>query len=202
MKASRVVEEVFPFAHYRIRARRQRMRCEAADILAEDTFAGYRSLTPEQAAERLKQEHARAVALDDKTFKLTLSLTLGLTLAGSVAALLVKGVADPCIQAAAAALVGLSLFYVLSAGFIAIGALKTLPSYGFGTRFVLRQSSGTTEATADALARQEVMNTIRHLRNETAYQALRNGLILLFGSFLVFYGQLAFQNLCPRSPLP
>ena len=83
----------------------------------------------------------------------------------------------------------LGLFYLLVASYMALGALRTLPKYGYGTEFILKKSQGSTqevEILADALARQECMNIIRHLRNETAYQALRNGFYLLSTWILIF----------------
>ncbi|HEV2899548.1 MAG TPA: hypothetical protein VGX71_17285 [Pseudaminobacter sp.] len=87
----------------------------------------------------------------------------------------------------------MALFYVLSSGFVALGAVRTLPSFGYGTQFLLQLQAGAPNAIADALARQELMNNIRHLRNETAYQALRNGLILLFAALLLFATMLAYE---------
>ena len=92
-------------------------------------------------------------------------------------------------------IIGLGLFYVLAAGFVALGALRTLPSYGYGTQFMLQQQGNTQTILADALARQETMNIIRHLGNETAYQALRNGLLLLFVGILIFAATLTYQSL-------
>ncbi|MFN3627700.1 MAG: hypothetical protein ACK4S3_07450 [Parvibaculum sp.] len=193
----RLVEELFPFPHYFVRARRQRRRCECPDILKKPDFKDYPTLSAEQLNERLKEERVRASALDDKTFKLTLSLSVGLTVLSSTAAFLIRAVTSPSIQATLTIAIGMALFYVLSAGFVALGALRTLPSYGYGTYFLLQQQSGTPNVVADALARQERMNNIRHLRNETAYQALRNGLILLFVALLVFAATLVYQDLCP-----
>ena len=78
-----------------------------------------------------------------------------------------------------------------------ICALRTLPSYGYGTRFLLDQSVDPPQILADALARQETMNVVRHLRNEAAYQAMRNGLLFLFAGIMVFAGTLAYEALCP-----
>jgi len=136
--------------------------------------------------------------MDDRTFKLTLSLSIGLTILGSTAAFLVKAVQSTIIQSTLTIVIGVGLFYVLAAGFIALGALRTFPTFGFGTQFILRQGN-TPNALADALARQEVMNIIRHLRNETAYQSLRNGLFLLFAGILIFAATLAYQFLCPAA---
>jgi hypothetical protein len=197
MSLPRLLEELCPFPYYLARARRQRRRTESPDILKEPAYAEYGSLPAEQLTERLKEERARAAALDDKTFKLTLSLSVGLTVLGSTAAVLVRAVSAPTIQALLTFIIGVAMFYVLSAGFVAIGALRTLPSFGYGTAFLLQQQTGAPNAIADALARQEIMNSIRHLRNETAYQAVRNGLILLFVGILLFAATLAYQSLCP-----
>lgn len=194
---SRFTEELFPFPHYLVRARRQRRRCKSPDILKENGFAAYPTLSAEQLIERLKEEHERASKLDDKTFKLTLSFSVGLTVLGSTAAFLTRAVISPSVQATLITVIGLALFFVLSAGFIALGALRTLPSYGYGTGFALQQQASEPVAIAGALARQELMNDIRHLRNETAYQALRNGLILLFAGLLLFAAVLAYQFVCP-----
>lgn len=190
---ARLVEEIFPFLPYLTRARQLQQRRECRDILKQRAFVDYVSLSVEQLNERLKEERARASALDDKTFKLTLSLSVGLTVLGITATFLIKLVASPSFQVLLTVIIGVVLFYVLSAGFVALGALRTLPSYGYGTEFLLQQRVGTLNVIAEALARQELMNTIRHLRNETAYQALRNGLILLFGSLLLFAATLAYQ---------
>jgi len=130
--------------------------------------------------------------MDEKTFKLTLSLSVGLTVLGSTAIPLVKAVPSEAVQTTLTAIIGLGLFYVLAAGFVALGALRTFPSYGRGTQFLLQQKGNVQNVLADALARQETMNIIRHLRNETAYQALRNGLSLLFVGTLIFAAMLAY----------
>jgi hypothetical protein len=193
---SRIAEEIFPFGHYWMRSRRVRKRAESEAILDEAAFAGYAALSVEQLDTRLAEERARASALDEKTFKLTLALTAGLTVTGSVAALLVRSLEAAAAQLAVGGLIGLALFYVLSAGFVAIGALRTLPSHGYGTRFLLQRQGEPGPRLSEALARQETMNTVRHLRNETAYQALRNGLVVLFAALLLFAGIAVEQAVC------
>ena len=196
MWLSRIAEELFPFPHYLVHKRWQRRRYESDGILDDPAFSGYGSLSAAQLTDRLKEERQRASAMDDKTFKFTLSLSVGLTILGSTAAFLVKAVSSAAIQTTLAIIIGLGLFYVLAAGFVALGALRTYPSYGFGTQFLLQQQGNAQNAMADALARQETINNIRHLRNEAAYQALRNGLFLLFAAILIFAATLAYQSLC------
>ena len=83
-------------------------------------------------------------------------------------------------------LIVLGLFYVIASGYIALGALKTLPSYGFGTSILLVKPKQLQQVLAESLARVESINLVRHLRNEAAYQSLRNGFILLFSAAAVF----------------
>ncbi len=196
---SRIAEELFPFAHYLVRQKRLRRQSESEDILNEQQFAGYSALSAQQLTQRLDEERQRASAMDEKTFKLTLSLSVGLTVLGSTAAFLVKAVSSAAVQTTLTIIIGLGLFYVLAAGFVALGALRTFPSYGYGTQFLLQQQGNAQNVLADALARQETMNNIRHLRNETAYQALRNGLFLLFVGILIFAAMLAYQSFCPSA---
>lgn len=197
MFLSRFAEEMFPFCHYFLRAHKKIKLSNSEDILLDKNFAGYGNLVHDQLVDRLKEERTRASQLDDKTFKLTLSLSFGLTVLGSTTAFLTKAVASHMAQIALAFLVGGTLFYVLMAGFVALGALKTLPSFGYGTAFLIQLQTCTADKIADALARQETMNLVRHLRNETAYMALRNGLILLFIGLSIFAATIAFETFYP-----
>lgn len=200
MCLSRAAEELFIFPHYFRNVMRLQRRSESADILSRPEFANYSTLTADELDERLRQEHSRASMLDDKTFKLTISLSVGLTVLGSVAALVIKAVAQPLVHLLLAAIVCVALVYLLLAGFVALGALRTRRTYGYGTHFLLlRRQSDAPNVAADALARQELVNTIRHLRNEAAYQALRNGLFLLFAGLLLFALAIGYQTLFPTT---
>ena len=189
MCISRIFEEVFPFFSYRRNRSRLEKRCACPNILSLEMFVDYKKLSPEQLTRRLDDEHQRASAMDEKTFKMTLSLSVGLTILGFTTAFLTKSEFDGTILIVLLIPVVLGLFYLLVAGYMALGALRTLPKYGYGTEFILKKSQENTrevEILANALACQECMNTIRHLRNETAYQALRNGFCLLSTWILIF----------------
>ena len=194
---SRIAEELFPFIYCLVHSRRLLRRCVVKNILNYKDFSDYETLSKNQLKHRLNEEHQRASTLDEKTFKLTLSLTVALTVLGSIAALVIKVISSATVQVTLTMLFGFGLFYALAAGLTAIGALRTQPSYGNGTRFLLEQQreQGSQRVLADALARQETMNIVRHLRNETAYQALRNGLLMLFAGILIFSVTLTYQSL-------
>lgn len=200
MCLNRLLEELFPFVYYLPRSRRQRRRCDSEDILGESAFANYEQLATEQLTLRLEEERERASNMDEKTFKLTLSLSVGLTVLGSIATFLVKAISFVTVQIVLTIIIGLGLFYILAAGVIALGALRTLPSYGYGTQFLMQKQQGNKQKVlAEALAKQETMNMVRHLRNETSYQALRNGLWLLFAGAMFFSVTLVYQSLWPTS---
>lgn len=195
---SRIFEEVIPFIPYLVRSRRKRRQAECKNILNKKNFAEYRELSEQQILCRLTEERLRASAMDEKTFKLSLSLSVGLTFLGLAATLLIKAIGYVTVQIILTSFIGLGVLYVLIAGSVAVGALRTLPSYGYGTGFLLQHQRQPQECLlAEALARQETMNIIRHLRNETAYQALRNGLLLLVVGILVFLISFAYQLFYP-----
>ena len=192
---SRITEELFPFPHYFLRSRRKKkLLCDCKDILDENSFSSYKTLSVQQLKNRLKDEHQRASFMDEKTFKLTLALTVGLTVLGITSIYLNTDIPYAVVQKVFAVPISLGLFYVLAAGFLALGALRTRPMYGYGTKFVLKLQQQTNEQAtlADALARQETMNLIRHLQNETVYQSLRNGLLLLFLAIFIIFFTLLF----------
>ena len=193
MSLSTIFEEVCPFVHYVFRCRRLRRRAEAVDILDNPGFAKYGKLSRDELTERLGEEHTRARILDEKTFKLTLSFSVGLTIVGLATSSLIDSVSGETLQVILASFLGLGTLFVLAAAFLALGALRTLPAYGYGTGFLLtlQQTENRHKVLADALARQEAMNTVRHLRNEAAYQALRNGLVLVVCGLCVFLFTLA-----------
>lgn len=67
--------------------------------------------------------------------------------------------------------------FALLSGLIAVRALTTLPTYGYGTSFTAKAADKLV--VARALMAQEIINTLRQVRNEAAYQCLRNALCCL-----------------------
>ena len=184
---SRVLQEVFPLFFYWRNVKKLRRLIAAEDLLQQKfSYAAYVSLSSEILLERLEEERTRAAALDDKTFKMTLSLTVGLTVVSTVYALLLATISSSWIARVLGFSVWLALLYIFSAGFLALGALRTQPSFGYGTEMRKLAIARNKTLYADALVRQELSNDLRHLRNEASYQLLRNGLVLLFLSLTVF----------------
>ena len=192
MCISRIAEEIFPFGHYVLRSRRKKQQCVKKNPLQELQCTDYATVPVDGLKQRLSDEHQRASSMDEKTFRLTLSLSVGLTVLGSTAAFLTNMISSGTIQTISTIAIGCGVLYVLAAGFVALGALRTLPTYGYGTKFLL-QCQNDQRALAEALACQEAMNIIRQLRNETAYQALRNGLCLVYAGIMIIASMLAYR---------
>lgn len=182
-----VEEKVFPFFPYWRNVHKLRGLISATDLFQrKPSYETYTYLSAEQLVERLAEERARAVALDDKTFKMTLSLSLALTVVGTAYAVLLTAILKPWIGQVLVILVWSAIFYIFSAGFLALGALKTQQLFMYGTEAKRYPAAEHKTRYADALARQELANGERHLRNEASYQCLWNGFLLLFVSLAVF----------------
>lgn len=192
------VEEILPFLHYVRRKKCAMLRAKCKRILEKHQFAQYASISTDDLLKRLCEERQRATAIDEKTFKMTFSISVGLTILGSTSAFLVDQILLPQVRIAFISLIVLGLFYVIASGFIALGALKTLPSYGYGTNILLIKPEKLQQVLAESLARAESINLVRHLRNETAYQSLRNGFILLFSAATTFTLFIGIQTFSPE----
>ena len=189
-----VAEEIFPFFHYVSRKASTYRQARSERILDEQEYVQYPTLSTNKLLERLREERQRASAIDEKTFKMTLSLSVGLTILGSTSAVFVNHVSLYEARIVLVALIILGIFYALASGYIALGALRTLPSYGYGTQHLLLDPEQQHRILAECLARSESINLVRQLRNEAAYQSLRNGLILLFFAAAVFATFIGLQT--------
>lgn len=151
---SRVIEEVVPFFHYMHYRRRFLKEASAADETG--AAASYEKLSEGELKSLLKDERARGASVDEKTFKLTLSLTFALTIMGTVSATLLNGSDVLLLRSVAGTLLALVVFYALGAGFVALGAMRTLPSHGLGAYPDLKDKPGARrEFLATSLARNE-----------------------------------------------
>lgn len=191
---ARIAEELFPFAYYLRNSLRLKARSELPDILQHEGFGQHDRLSLDELDRRLTEEHERASVLDDKTLKVTLFLSagfsvlgLGLTVIGSSISLPLKTAAPQVGSILFTLLFGVSVVYFLLASWLALGAVRTYPRFGFGTQYLLaRQRSNSAALAAEQLARQETLNVLRHCRNEAVFQTVRNGLILLLVGILAF----------------
>lgn len=195
----RLVEEIVPFIFYFVRSHRQKQRSESEEILSEREFKNYIDLSENNIKERLKEEHQRASTIDEKTSKLTISFSVALTFVGAAIVFLKNTVSPVAMQADLSVLVNflifLGLFYSTMAGLMALGALRTAPRHGYGTPLFLEQETHRRKKLAESLARQEIINIVPQMRNEAAFQSLRNGLLLFIVVIVMFTGVFVFRLL-------
>ena len=199
MRIPRFIEEPFPFVSYLVYSHCQRKRSESGEILSEKEFANYIDLPEKKIEERLKEEHQRASTIDEKTSKLTLSFSIALTFVGAAIVFLKTTVFPVAMETKFSVLMNclicFGLFYCVIAGLVALGALRTERLHGYGTPLLLKQDRPMNEKLAESLARQEIVNIVRHLRNEAAFQSLRNGLLLFIVAIVMFTGVFVFRLL-------
>ena len=135
----------------------------------------------------MTQEHERGCALDEKAVKLTLSIAgglsvlgLGLTVLGTTTSALdhAKTLAGSSYYVTPP--VAVSILHFIEASGMALGALRPQPRHGFGTQYLVALRRNDRRVTqADQLARQEIRNSIRQMRNDAVFQTVRNGMIVL-----------------------
>lgn len=192
IKVERVFEELFPFFYFYYISNKLLHKLHTAD---PNTTIEYLKLTNNQIENRLKDEHDRAQKIDEKTSKFTLGLSVSLTIISTMASGVVNFLPKNNLNEVIAFIFGLSSLYMVTGGLLALGALKTLPKFGYGTHFEINKNSNTL---VSALIGQEKVNILRHIRNELSFMSLRNGFLLIFISLLlcafVFYKQIVPLN--------
>ena len=192
---SRLLEELLPFGAY-LRNRRHLQKLLTGDF-PEELVAEYRIVPQGELADRLKEEHERARNLDEKTTKMTLAFGLALPILGAAAIL----TAHLSKYFALTETIGVvvSVIYILIGGLLALSGLRVAQTFGYGTKFRAEKKSAgdPLQYLVEQLLRQETQNTIRQIRNEAAFQCLRNG-FGAFGVSLLFY-ILALYSAQPRA---
>ncbi len=168
----------------------------------------YSSLSVDNLVERIQEEHERAVKIDDKTSKFTLGLSVSLTVLAAASGSFVKFIPKNDYASIVSITCGIASIYMLLAGITALGALKTLPTYGYGTHHLINTNKDGVSYLSEALYAQERMNIIRQLRNESAYQSLRNGFFMLLFALSISVALLSdakgkpkVNNVVPTSPV-
>jgi len=175
----RVFEELLPFLTF-IENKRNIMAKVNNEDAMESTVVRYKKLTADNLSSRIAEEHKRAINIDEKTSKFTLGLSVSLTVLAAASSSFVKFLPNSEHITTISVICGGAALYMLAAGIIALGSLKTLPTYGYGTEHEIFLKERGVSYLAEALCAQEFMNNVRQLRNEVAYQSLRNGFFMLF----------------------
>lgn len=176
--AYRAFEEALPLFAF-LRNKSKIMRDVKNEAQVAEKSRRYTALDEKCLKKRIAEEHERAVKIDEKTSKFTLGLSVSLTVLAAASGASAKLIPANPYAGIFSIACGIASIYMLLAGVTALGALKTLAVYGYGTEYALKQKDGGVSYLGQALYAQERMNVVRHLRNESAYQSLRNGFLIL-----------------------
>lgn len=167
----------FPFIY--LYGLEKRKYSDATNYLSESSAFFY-ELDKTVVESRLKEEHSRSKLIDDKTSKFNLGLSLCLTIIGVAATTIAKLLPDHELKPVIIAFLSISSLYMLVGGLVSLSAFKLMPTYGYGSRFEYLKSKNERVESIKALIGQENVNLIKQIRNEVAYQCLRNGFVMLF----------------------
>lgn len=172
-----ILRVLFPFIYlYRLEKRKL---TDATNYMSEGQAFFY-ELDKATVDSRLKEEHSRSKQIDDKTSKFNLGLSLCLTIIGVAATTIAKLLPDHELKPIIIAFLSISSLYMLIGGLVSLSAFKLMPTYGYGSRYEYLKASNERVEGIKALIGQENVNLIKQVRNEVAYQCLRNGFVMLF----------------------
>lgn len=195
---SRFIEELFPlFMYFRNKNKILLEINSNENLRSSKIFDEYDKLDETDLLKRLTEEHTRANLLDDKTSKLTLSISFGFTIIGVISSILTQNISIGLLQFIVIVLTTLTIIYSLFCSIVSIGALHTLPFYGYGTEFLI-QSKLSKSYIVLALLCQEKMNIIRQMRNEVAFMFIRNSFIcfiIIVIIYTTYFFYIHFQNI-------
>ena len=195
----RILEEVIPIATFVPRKRRKLKAAQADEEPAN--AARYCEIDVEELSALLDDDRGRAATVDEKSFKLSLSLSVALTVLGTLSPILFDRITSRWLLIVCGVFILASVFNALVGGFIALGAMDTLPSYGRGPLGIPKGASGARRRLlASSLARNELVGIARQLRNSATYQHLRNGLICLSAALCAYVFGLATGGAVLKPP--
>ena len=177
-------EELFPSVKYFFNRRKLSKKIEGKNF-ENSLIDSYIQLDTTTLKNRLSEEHTRGVKIDEKTFKFTLGLSVSLTIIAAASGSFAKFFSGQDYSSLITIICGVSALYMLSAGIVSLGAIKTLPTFGYGTHHEIELKNKGDDYLVIALISQEKVNIIRQLRNEAAFQSLRNGFVILFLALLL-----------------
>ena len=182
----RVITEIFPYVIYN-KLKKKMSRLEGNDeILKKPEYSRFIELDTDKLCKRLDDEDQRASAINEKTYKMALTLSVAMTIIGYSLTEVSDKIQHPVVEFIFFGLIVIGIFYSLVSAVIALGALRTEPYYGNTTQLLLEPNVERQRLLADCLARTEVRNLRRQHRNEATYMGLRNGNVLFLTALVLF----------------
>ena len=164
-------------------------------------YGEYAMLERNELMTRLREEHAHAEKLDEKTIRLLAIPTLGLALLGLAGPAIVGDLSPVWLRYLVVAFGILAGAFLLDAAYLSLNSMRVQILFGFGSRFLLDLHNADTEFwrqryLAKDLWSQEKMNHRRSIRNEAVYMTLRNGFLSISIAVAFAVGGLIAEHIC------
>lgn len=188
---------VLPIIPYCRKQRCQQHLLHDEEILNRKEYSQFTKIALGDLQMRLNQEDERASAINEKTYKMGLSLSLALTIIGYAFTELPDQISYSVAKIFISTSIIVGVLYFVLAGLTALGAIRTEPTYGSTTQILLLGKKKKQQCLAKCLAQSEVMNSIRHLRNEAVFQNLRIGHYLFLSAIVLFISSRIFEFIYP-----
>ena len=143
-------------------------------------FDDIRALDTDQLTKYLETEWTRAKELDEKLTKLTVALSVAVTVGGVASKTIFDGLAATPAKTVIAVLLFVSMSMFLCGALIGFSGLRPKPRYGYGAGYLRIIARGGNEA-ADEIRKAasgfQIMNIIRSNEASTAIKLIRNGVV-------------------------
>ena len=195
----RLLEEVFPFAIYYIRASRLERKAMRGDIVnANARYETWMKLPLETLDKLIEKEQSRSKAIEDKTSKMTAIFAVALTIGSTFSTALASNITGGD-KALWGLMLGIACLYIFLGGWISLEGTASRAYFGYGADWEVEIKTSKTNKKSvrvDALARWEISNIRMSLTNTAARQCVRNGFILFFiGTMIALTQQLIGASL-------
>lgn len=166
----------------------------------QNAFQDIFNLNEEDLKKYIENEWGRAKELDDKLSKLTVTLSIALTIGGALAKTAVDSISWEPGRIVLVLFLTASMLFLLAGALVGFNGLVPKPRYGYGPRFLNQLSAGDAErrsAMEYAACGFETTNAVRANETMVAVSLIRNG-VLIFAIAMI--ATLTCSSLKPSPP--
>lgn len=159
---------------------RQQLDQEEVEIgSTSKRYLDWFDLSNETLQRLLREEDARASALEDKSAKVSVVLGIGLTIGGTIGKSLADGVSIPWLRIAVFVGLLIAMLYLLWGGWLAFrSGMTAKPRMAIGADWAVEAQKKRKSSRIAALIHFEKTNLIRNNDISVAVDCVRNGLIV------------------------
>lgn len=174
---------LLPLTNRQLRKQLDRWEIDAA-------FDDIHALNEQDLKSYVESEWIRAKDIDEKLAKLTVTLSLAVTVGGAIAKTIVDGLQESVARTATISLLCFSMGYFLYGAWIGFQGLRPKPRFGYGARYLRSLARGGDEATNSmryAACGFQVMNLVRSNEASAAIDLIRNGILFYAAAIMISF---------------